>query len=220
MISLELILVILFFIVGFIILIVLINKNRSRNIEPFSSDFSLDISVLDETESVKLYLYSTNPVTIDWDDGTIQTYTVTTAPYTEISHIYLSKDNYIIKGNGLDITTLLNVDILSPSVPANKITSFNVIKLKNLNILGILGSLLTSANVSGLTKLEFINFAENTLSTNSINEILNTVDSFNTSNYTLILLNQNPLASPSSGPPDGITAKANLISRGWTVNTD
>jgi hypothetical protein len=62
-----------------------------------------------------------------------------------------------------------------------------------------------------------LNLGGNKLNTATVNAILQFYDAANTENYTLNLGSQTPSAPPSGA---GITAKDNLIAKGWTVNTD
>lgn len=230
MLSLEIILAILFLIVGFIILIVLINQYRSRNQVPVQEEgFILDVSLTNPTYN--LYLGNFGAIIeaiVDWGDGNIETIFIDNT-YADLSHTYNTIGDYTIKFTkvkGIDF--IRNIDISQP-VPVsmdNKITNADLTKMKNIYIITFYDSLLTSLNITGLTKLVGLDLTKNTLTVESVNIILSTFDSFNTtfvppSDYGVIdLSNQNPSAPPSSGPPDGITAKSNLISRGWTVNTD
>lgn len=230
MITLEIILVILFLIVGFIILIVLINKNRKKNqaIQE-EQEFSLDVSLTNPTYVLSL---GNNGVIIkavvDWGDGNIETIFINNKN-TVLSHTYNTIGDYTIKFTkvkGVDF--IYNYNILQPLPISidNKITNADFSKMKDIVEIFLYDSLLTSFDISGLTKLAGLSLSKNTLTVESVNTILSTFDSFNTSfvppqDFGVInLSNQIPSAPPSSGPPDGITAKANLISRGWTVQTD
>jgi hypothetical protein len=62
-----------------------------------------------------------------------------------------------------------------------------------------------------------LNLGNNKLNTATVNAILQFYDAVNTENYQLNLDSQTPSAPPSGA---GITAKDNLIAKGWTVNTD
>jgi hypothetical protein len=229
MILFELILAILFLIVGFVILIVLINKNRSRNPEPQEQEFTLDVSLTNPT--FDLYLQNFGAIIesfVDWGDGNIEPISIDNT-FTTISHTYNTIGNYTIKFTKVKgINIVSNYDITQPLPISidNKITNADFSKMKDIYVISFYDSLLTSLNITGLTKLAGLNLNKNTLTVESVNTILSTFDSFDTTftppaDYGIIdLSNQNPSAPPSSGPPNGITAKANLISRGWTVQTD
>jgi len=57
------------------------------------------------------------------------------------------------------------------------------------------------------------------LTVGAVNQCLVDFDAAGSSNGTLVL-NGGTSAAPTVGPPDGVTAKANLIARGWTVTTN
>jgi hypothetical protein len=229
MLSLEIILAILILITGFIILLVLINKNRSRNQVPQEQEFTLDISLTNTTYD--LYLGNFGAIIeaiVDWGDGNVETISIDNTNAT-LSHTYNTIGDYTIKFTkvkGIDF--IRNVDISQP-IPVsmdNKITNADLTKMKNIYVITFYDSLLTSLNITGLVNLVGLDLTKNTLTIESVNTILSTFDSFDTTfippaDFGVIdLSDQNPSAPPSSGPPDGITAKANLVSRGWIVNTD
>jgi hypothetical protein len=229
MISLEIILAILFLIAGFIILLVLINKNRSRNSNSQEQEFILDVSLTNAT--FDLYVYNFGAIiesVVDWGDGNIETIFIDNTLAT-ISHTYNTTGNYTVKFSKVKgINVISNYDINQPLPISidNKITDTDFTKMKDIYVISFYDSLLTSLDITGLTKLAGLNLNKNTLTVESVNTILSTFDSFDTTftppaDYGIVdLSNQNPAAPPSVGPPNGITSKANLISRGWTVNTD
>jgi hypothetical protein len=230
MISLEIILAILFLITGFIILIVLINKNRSRNPNPESTtEFTLDVSLTNTT--FDLYVSNFGSIietVVDWGDGNSEIISIDNT-FATISHTYSATGNYTIKFtkvNGIDIVSNYNMIQPLPISIDNKITDADFTKLKEIYVISIYDSLLTSLDITGLVKLVGLDLNKNTLTVESVNTILSTFNSFDKTfippaDFGVIdLSNQNPSAPPSVGPPNGITAKSNLISRGWTVNTD
>jgi hypothetical protein len=229
MISLEIILAIVFLIVGFIILIVLINKNRSRNSNSQEQEFTLDVSLTNTT--FDLYVSNFGAIiesTIDWGDGNSETISIDNT-FATISHTYNTTGNYTIKFSKVKgINVVSNYDNSQPLPISidNKITDADFTKMKEIYVISFYDSLLTSLDIIGLTKLVGLNLNKNTLTVESVNTILSTFNSFDTTfippaDFGVIdLSNQNPSAPPSLGPPNGITAKSNLISRGWTVNTD
>ena len=87
---------------------------------------------------------------------------------------------------------------------------------------GTTGRYLSTIIFGSTNNISQIRVDGNLLSTNQINYILTEVDANGITNGTECRLDaQSPAAPPSSGPPDGITAKANLIAKGWTdVITD
>jgi len=281
MLSLEIILAILFLIVGFIILIVLINKNRLSNsnpepIPPVKNIFYIDVNIIDINEEVVLYITS-DDITINWGDNSPEEQF---SGFSTISHKYNSTGLYTISGTKtsnlttlacpntgntnkvvkLDVSLCENLeevyftDNLIPEIYIKSLTNLKIIEIGN-NLLTSLDSSnlellenltapgnnlininiqnckelvrlnlndnnnLNDLNIEDCEKLQFVNLDNCNFSQNSINNFLYILD-INGLSDGQFLGNQNPSAPPSSGPPDGITAKANLISRGWTVNTD
>jgi hypothetical protein len=118
------------------------------------------------------------------------------------------------------------IDILNCVELDNFNCSFN--NISSLDINGIPISFINCSNNqidsfyydnTGSAPVQFI-CNNNKLNTNQINDYLNFLDISTINAGFFNSQNQTPPAPPSSGPPDGITAKANLISKGWTVLTD
>jgi hypothetical protein len=227
MLSLEIILAILFLITGFIILLVLINKNRSKT-SPSEDEFTLDVSLTNPEYNLYIANLGTIIGIVDWGDGNTENISSNNS-YVFLSHTYNTIGDYTIKftnAKGITIVSNYNINDPLPISIANKITNADFTKKKNMYFISFYDSLLSSLDISRLSTLAGLNLNKNTLTVESVNTILSTFDSFNTTyippaDYGVInLSNQNPSAPPSSGPPNGITSKANLISRGWTVNTD
>lgn len=217
--------VLLFIVLG----VTLFFKRKSETL-PLGS-FTLDVRV-DDTQ-FDLWVFGRGGIieyTVDWGDGTIEN--VVGNPFLNtISHTYPSTDNYVIQfTNVKNFTVISNYDISQPlpiSV-TNKIINadFSGMVGQILYKIGIYDGLLTNLDITGLNNLAELNLIKNTLSVNSVNTILSTFNSFNTtivppSDFgTIDVSQQNPSAPPSSGPPDGITAKSEMESRGWIVVTD
>jgi Leucine-rich repeat (LRR) protein len=79
---------------------------------------------------------------------------------------------------------------------------------------------ITTINISNSPKIINLDLENNNLAVNTVDTILNTLDTNGLNNGNLKLHLQTPSAPPSIGPPNGITAKSNLISKGWIVITD
>ncbi len=112
------------------------------------------------------------------------------------------------------------------------------IQLLDLSYLPLLGTVLNrndsfTAPTSTLTTisdlrnnplLTYLELADRGLSANLVNNILFQLDQNNTTGGRLDLgaggNNLNPNAAPTSGPPNGIAAKASLEGKGWTVVTN
>jgi hypothetical protein len=66
-----------------------------------------------------------------------------------------------------------------------------------------------------------IRLQNNSMSTANVNQILVDLDSISTSGFTGRIITINGTnAAPTSGPPDGLTAKSSLITKGFTVTTN
>jgi hypothetical protein len=102
----------------------------------------------------------------------------------------------------------------------NKITSANLINAKEFKFITIRDSLLTTLDINGLNQLANLNLQQNTLTQESIDNILVTFNNFNTigtAGGTIDLSNQNPPTAPSA---TGLAAKTALESRNWIVLVD
>ena len=177
-------------------------------------------------------------IDIDWGDGIIQNHIVTTS--IVLQHDYLISSYYNIK---IKITNTENLFLLdmSDNYAINKIEYINIdyeftnlafIILRNNN----LKSFILSPNINNITtlyvnnnanleyintsisnaKLKYIYLQSCKLNVNMINNILTVADSLNLSNGK-IYLNGGTNSTPTGA---GITAKNNLISRGYTVATN
>jgi len=76
---------------------------------------------------------------------------------------------------------------------------------------------ITSFDIGANDLMSYISLPNNSLSSESVNNILIILDNNGLSNGTLKLNGQAPSASPSGA---GLTAKNNLIAKGWIVITD
>lgn len=79
------------------------------------------------------------------------------------------------------------------------------------------GGLILDLDISNNSQLLYLDLGNNGMTDTAVNSILIALDNFGNSNGTCIVNNQTPAAPPTGS---GITAKANLISKGWTVTTD
>jgi hypothetical protein len=221
---------IIFGVLVFIILGVTIFFKRKSETLPLGS-FTLDATVNDT--QFDLWVSGFGGIveyTVDWGDGTIEN--VVGGPILNtISHTYSSTGNYTIK-----FTNVKNFAVIHNYDPSQPLPISITNKITNADFSGMIGQLLykieiydgllTTLDITGLDSLVGLNLAKNTLSVNSVNTILSTFNSFNTTFIppadfgTINVSQQNPSAPPSSGPPDGITAKSDLESRGWTVIVD
>lgn len=102
--------------------------------------------------------------------------------------------------------------------------SLTGVSLATANLLGseslvdvALGSnALTSLDISGLTKLLSVDLIENALTETAVDSILSALDAYGLSNG-YVGLNDGTNAPPSAA---GLTSKANLEGKGWTVDVN
>ena len=88
--------------------------------------------------------------------------------------------------------------------------------LTNLQNLNLYDNSLSSVDVSGLNSLSYLNIESNQLTSSSIDDILITVNGFDTSNGNL------QLGGLGNGVPgsSGLSAKDSLESRDWIVGVN
>lgn len=143
----------------------------------------------------------------------------------------------------LDVTSLTNLEVLK--CQRNQLTTLNISNLSNLKTIFANFNQLTELDCSSLTQITVLNVNDNQLTDidvsnfsasnfffflaennqlteTTVNNILIKLDSFNTNggnptNPRTIRLQGGTNASPTG---DGLTAKANLISRAWVVETN
>jgi len=97
---------------------------------------------------------------------------------------------------------------------SNQLTSLNVTGLTALQTLVCYSNQLTSLNVTGLTALQNLYCYSNLLNSTNVDSTLVEMDANGVSNGGM------DISSNAAPGPTGLTAKANLISRGWSVTTD
>lgn len=165
---------------------------------------------------------------IDWGDGTVN---------TSMTHTYMTSGSFTFKMYNSN-TTVLEIRSSIPSVyhvtsvaalpntiniklglDVNDITSLpSLAAITGLpNIIVARNSLATFPSIASNTLLIGVNVSYNHLPVPTINALLIALDNHGLLNGTFIGDGQD-FPSPPSGP--GITAKNNLISKGWTVITD
>jgi hypothetical protein len=129
--------------------------------------------------------------------------------------------SFIVSGTGI---TSFDCSVLQPAWNTLQFLdmSFNaLLSVSNTSVLA-----LGAPNGDGFTALNTVLFNNNNLNVSSVNNLLADVDQmvYNTSGInggTMSTQDQAPSAAPTVGPPDGITAKADLVTNYfWTVNTD
>lgn len=125
-----------------------------------------------------------------------------------------SNDINSINTASFNAPTTLNVAI-------NNLTSFNVGTLAmapNSQLIIGTNNITTLINPSAISTNILILFAQsNKIPASQVNAVLIALDAGGVSNGTIQISGQTPAAPPSGA---GITAKNNLISKGWTVLTD
>ena len=216
----KILIVLVLLIVLFILLsaFVFIKNNNSNNI----SKGVLEINVADYTIPVDLYFANINSLsefTIDWGDGTVENIQLGTDIILH-SHNYTSNGDYIInilyEGLGFEYLGNINTEFSIPD-QINKVKNVYLTEFTNLKALVLYDTLLTSINISTLNKLQNLGIAKGVLTTEAINNILTTFNSFNT-----IPGIGDPgivLALQTAPTGEGLVAKQALIDRGWNVIT-
>jgi len=115
------------------------------------------------------------------------------------------------------LTALVNLDC---SAEGALLFTLSLIGLTNLVTLHCQNSQFPSLNISTNTALLDLNAEVCGLAVLAVNTILFDLDSAGLLNGTDSTKFQVPASPPDAGPPDGATAKANLIGKGWAVTTD
>jgi hypothetical protein len=115
------------------------------------------------------------------------------------------------------LTALVNLDC---SAEGALLFTLSLIGLTNLATLHCQNSQFPSLNISTNTALLDLNAEVCGLAVLAVNTILFDLDSAGLLNGTASTKFQVPASPPDAGPPDGATAKANLIGKGWAVTTD
>ena len=114
----------------------------------------------------------------------------------------------------LDVSNQINLTQLSCA--GNQLSSLNLSNLTNLISVLCMDNQLTTLDASNLQSIYMLNCNNNKLTETAVNNILIACDALNTSDK-FLFLEQGENAAPSG---DGLTAKASLISKGWTVDTN
>ena len=114
----------------------------------------------------------------------------------------------------LDVSNQINLTQLSCA--GNQLSSLNLSNLTNLIAVWCMDNQLTTLDASNLQSINMLNCNNNKLTETAVNNILIACDALNTSDK-FLYLQQGENAAPSG---DGLTAKASLISKGWTVETN
>jgi hypothetical protein len=96
-------------------------------------------------------------------------------------------------------------------------TDINIAQNPLLEILVAYSNSFTSVDISNNPLLTDVQLDVNQLTVSAVNNILIQLDNNGLLNGNCALHNQTPAAPPSGA---GATAKANLIGKGWTVNTN
>lgn len=191
----------------------------------FNENNLTSISSLVNHPSLNYVNFSGNPITVIPDFTSCPNLTIILFNNTDIS-------------GTLDVTQNLDLQVvefenaaLSSMPDLSNNTLLSAFNFNNCNLSGTLDitnntQLLSMAistnaitNITGysLTTLRSGNFSSNNLSVALINNLLTHIDSQGVNNFNVMMQGQTPSAPPSGA---GITAVANLISRGYTVTTD
>lgn len=149
-------------------------------------------------------------VRIEWGDGSFDDYEGGVTVLDPATHTYSSSDTYniVIKSRtSLQFFNCANQNITT--IDASQNTSLISLEGQNND--------LTSISFTIGSTLDFLTINNNNISTTVVNFILVQFDNSGITNGRLDLNIQTPPAPPSGS---GITAKNNLIGKGWSVSTD
>jgi hypothetical protein len=172
-----------------------------------------DISI---TNGVSISITFTAPtdVTINWDDGTSDTYLaqIGSNTYNHTLGSVTGKQDYDIE---VSISTVGGVTVLNLAASANITALSSISALTDLTTLNVAGNdLETLPPVASM--VTNLNCSINKLSSSEVNAILILLDGYGLLSGTFNSAGQTPAAPPTGS---GITAKNNLIGKGWTVTT-
>lgn len=163
--------------------------------------------------NAEMQITSSEDIVIDWGDGVMET----VSP-SSFSHFVTDGSVVNVMGLITDFTLLSSIKIEYLSTIRHEKLNTITITNNELERVEINDSLsLASIDFSNCTDLIYINGNNCNLTTLSVNTLLSNIDSYGNSDGFCDIANNTP---PTSGPPDGLTAKSNLISKGWTVITD
>lgn len=173
--------------------------------------------------------------TIDWGDGNITSFTKRWTESIFEAHLYAVAATYTVNVNLNSPTAVtsftidLNPDQVTSLTGLNGITPTYLVlqddKLPSIDISGnpglqsvfLAGNNFTSMNIAANPLLKTVQFQRNNLPIASVNSVLVSLDNAGITNGSVNLSSQIPSAPPSGA---GLTAKTNLIGKGWTVITD
>ena len=149
-------------------------------------------------------------ITIKWgDDDIVDVVFDESLQYFE--HDYVTEDNYTITISGKTESMIEFFVKKSNIINAKFDNSFTTLDTLDFNDNGLTEIVIPETMVS----LRIVDLAKNDIDEPNVNGVLIVIDLFGTSTTDgQIVLNQGTNASPTG---DGIVAKDNLISRGWTV---
>lgn len=185
--------------------------------------FTFSFDEIVGTENLQLTMVADNAYRVDWGDGTVEDFTGGTMfhSYTDVTPdviVYPKFSNRTIQEIEIPLGAVTKIDVTKIitltklSIIPSLITSIDISKNVDLVNLLITGSNLASIDISNNPDLQFINLSADLFSVTNVNDILIQLDSNGISNGTLTL----------SGAPQptgsGITARDNLIAKGWTIN--
>jgi len=108
------------------------------------------------------------------------------------------------------------VALTSLACNTNALTALDVSACVLLTSLDCSNCMLTTLTIGGVSTLNYVICSGNQLDANAVNTILAALDD---SAVVGGVIDISDNAAPTAGPPDGITAAANLVDKAWTVNT-
>lgn len=129
--------------------------------------------------------------------------------------LVLANDNSL---TSLDIRRCPKMD--SIELNNNQLSNLDLSKSEILESLKIAGNRFTTLDISKCPMLNGLDGTGNQLPTSILNTIFSQIDAFGLNGGFLTVSGQTPSAPLSDGPPDGNTARSNLIDKGWRIETD
>lgn len=175
-----------------------------------NTTFTLNVTIaVPATVYFYLRAFANENITVDWGDGNIATYPVATSS-TIVSHAYSVANTYTLIFTFLPQNTR---EFVTNSLKINAIAIVNVAILEQITLLGCTIATF-NATLQSAPSVIALDLRNNAIT--DTNAILQTLDNAGQING-VAQLNGGTNAAPSGA---GITAKSNLIDKGWTVTTN
>lgn len=218
------------------------------HLDIYGTDPTPDLQLTTNETFAGIYVDFTGDLIIDWGDGTVETVTGTGNKLHNYAsagtYVVKARSKNINSVIALGTTDIQTVDILPEAMQAVQfsqclnllsidatgainctdfyaeynplIPQFDTIGLQKATTVSMVENvLLKSFNPRGLVACNNLILAGCALGVANVDEVLQAMDDYGISNGTLFINNQIPFATPTN-----ITAKNNLLTKGWTIQTD